>query len=149
MTRAHAEAQRQIAAPPERIYAVIADYRQGHPRILPPEHFRDLTVLAGGVGAGTKIRFRTRVGGREVETEAEISEPEPGRVLVERNTNPPATTTFTIVPVGDGSQARVKIETDWQTAPGVAGAIERMMGPLLFRRVYAKELARLVAVVER
>mgnify|MGYP006197722543 CR=1 FL=1 len=35
-----------IAAPAAALYELIADYRNGHPRILPPEYFGPLEVLA-------------------------------------------------------------------------------------------------------
>lgn len=52
----HVAAERIIPAPTDAAYALLADYRNGHPRILPPA-FTDLTVLRGGTGAGTEIRF--------------------------------------------------------------------------------------------
>jgi hypothetical protein len=66
------------------VYSVIADYHHGHPRIL-PKQFTGLSVEKGGVGEGTVIRFSMRVFGRRFEFRGFVSEPEPGRVLVERN----------------------------------------------------------------
>ena len=74
----------RLAAPPDRVYAVIADYDHGHPRIL-PKQFTGLTVEQGGVGEGTVIRVSMRVFGRRFEFRGFVTEPEPGRVLVERN----------------------------------------------------------------
>src|SRR5712672_1477568 len=85
MPRIRIEVSRDLAVPPQAAYRVIADYRAGHPRIIPPRAFRDLTVERGGVGAGTIIRFRMRIGGVEREYRATVTEPEPGRVLVETN----------------------------------------------------------------
>ncbi len=45
-------ASADMDAPPDRVYAIIADYHNGHPHIL-PKQFRNLTVEKGGVGAGT------------------------------------------------------------------------------------------------
>jgi hypothetical protein len=48
----------RIAAPPARIYGIIADYHRGHPSIL-PKQMSNLRVESGsGVGAGTTIRVR-------------------------------------------------------------------------------------------
>jgi hypothetical protein len=47
-------ASAHIAAAPAQVYAIIANYREGHPRILPKE-FSGLTVEQGGIGAGTII----------------------------------------------------------------------------------------------
>ena len=52
-----------IDAEPERVYAIIAAYHNGHRGILPHE-FSALSVERGGVGAGTIIRFRMSVMGR-------------------------------------------------------------------------------------
>ena len=56
----------RLAAPPERVYSVIADYQHSHPRIL-PKQFTGLTVEKGGVGEGTVIRVSMRVFGRRFE----------------------------------------------------------------------------------
>ncbi len=56
----HASAERTIPAPAAAVYALLADYRDGHPRILPPA-FSDLTVLQGGIGAGTDHSVRPQV----------------------------------------------------------------------------------------
>jgi len=45
-----------ISAPTRAVYSLIADYRQGHPRMLPPRYFPRLKVERGGVGAGTNDR---------------------------------------------------------------------------------------------
>src|SRR5579864_4473795 len=75
----------RIAAPPARIYGIIADYHRGHPTIL-PKQFRNLRVESGsGIGAGTTIRFEVTVMGKTDRYKAIVSEPEPGRVLVEKN----------------------------------------------------------------
>lgn len=132
----------EIAAPPNVVYGIIADYREGHPSILPPRWFTHLHVERGGVGAGTVIRFGMKSGGRVREMRAEVSEPEPGRVLVERGLDERGTvTTFTVDPAGSGG-TRVTIQTTWR-APGVAGFLERLLAPALLRRVYREELARL------
>lgn len=53
-----------IAAPASDVYRILADYRDGHKRILPPQFFGRLDLLAGGRGAGTKIRFEMKAFGR-------------------------------------------------------------------------------------
>jgi len=71
-----------IPARRERVYSLIANYRDGHPRIL-PKQFSNLVVEQGGVGAGTLIRFQMSLVGKKQTFRAAITEPEPGRVLVE------------------------------------------------------------------
>jgi hypothetical protein len=136
----------QIDAPPRLVYDIIADYRNGHPSILPPQ-FLDLTVEQGGVGDGTVIRFDVRVLGRTQRFRGVVTEPEPGRVLVERYTEPaPSVTTFTVVPDRSADAARVTITTELKTEhTGVLGAIERFVSVRVMQKMYAEELARLEA----
>ena len=128
-------AERRIPAPAATVYALLADYRAGHPRILPPA-FSDFTVLEGGVGAGTRIRFRVRLGGSSRDVVAVIAEPEPGRVLTETDVRTGAITTFTVDPAG--SESRLRIETTWQTRV-VTGLVERLFAPRMLRRLYDEE----------
>jgi len=53
MRRAHAEASALIDAPAAEIYAVLTDYGNAHPHILPKPYFTKLAVEQGGIGAGT------------------------------------------------------------------------------------------------
>jgi uncharacterized protein YndB with AHSA1/START domain len=137
MPRLHASAERTIPAPATEVYALLADYRDGHPRILPPA-FSDLTVLRGGTGAGTVIRFTLKLAGRKQAVEARVEEPEPGRVLTEDYPDKSAVTRFIVEPAG--SQSRVRIETSWERSRGLAGLIERFVAPHLFRKLYTEEL---------
>jgi len=142
MAHVRVEAQSEIGADREDVYGILADYRAGHPSILPPEHFTGLHVEEGGRGAGTVIRFGMRVLGRERIARAEITEPEPGRVLVERVLDDRGlVTTFTVEPI-DAGRSRVTIATAWE-ARGLGGLFERLFAPRLLRRVYRAELARL------
>src|SRR5262249_14871310 len=102
MPRHQVSAEAVVDAPAGRAYAVIADYRDGHPHILPRPPFVSLDVEQGGTGAGTVIRFQMRVFGRVRTFRAAITEPEPGRVLAETDLDTGTLTTFTVVPVEDG-----------------------------------------------
>ena len=84
-----------IPARRERVYSLLANYNEGHPRIL-PKQFSNLVVEQGGIGAGTVIRFEMSLLGRKQTFQAAITEPEPGRVLVETYLENGAVTTFTI-----------------------------------------------------
>jgi len=128
------------AAAPD-VFQLIADYHNGHPRILPPRWFTGLTVEEGGTGEGTRIRFGMKTGGRVETVRAGITVPEPGRVLVERVIDPPnPVTTFTVDAIEDGQRCRVTIHTEWQPR-GLRGLIERIAAPAWLRRVYRDELA--------
>jgi hypothetical protein len=145
MPSIRATASALVPSPPGAVYAILADYRNGHPRILPPKYLSSLEVERGGVGAGTVIRFRLHGFGPTREVRAEITEPEPGRVLEERDVETGAVTRFTVEPESDGRRCRVTITTEWST-PGLRGHVERLLAPPLLRRVYAEELERLTEV---
>jgi uncharacterized protein YndB with AHSA1/START domain len=133
-------AERQIDAPAAELYRYLADYRTHHQAILPP-NFSDFTVEEGGVGSGTVIHFTLNAGGRTMSFRQRVSEPDPGRVISETTIGTRDTTTFTVVPEGEGS--RVTIATEYQGEHGVRGLIERFVAPLLLRRLYSDELKRL------
>jgi uncharacterized protein YndB with AHSA1/START domain len=138
-----------IDAPPERVYAVLADYRQHHPRIVPPEYFQSVEVLEGGVGAGTRTRVTMKVLGTTRTFEHVISEPEPGRVLREANEDGTDATTFTVTPGATSDSTHLTIATEIESRPGFAGAIESLLTPLLLRRIYRKELDRIAEYLAR
>jgi hypothetical protein len=138
----HAESSALIDAAPEKVYGIIRDYNNGHPRMLPAQYFRDLKVEAGGEGAGTIITFQTTVGGQTRSFRGHIEEPEPGRVLVERYDDG-SVTTFTITPAGGGQQSNVKITTDWN-----GSIVEKLFAPGMLRKVYDAEPQQLNGVVK-
>ncbi len=139
----------RIHAAPERVYAVIADYRNGHPRIVPAE-FSGLTVERGGSGAGTIIRFQMRVFGRTQTFRAAVTEPEPGRVLVEADLDANgAVTTFTVNPGRDRGETDVTISTEVPVRAGLLGAVQRFLTTRYLRPIYVRELALLAACVEQ
>lgn len=136
----------RVPAPPAQVYAVIADYRRHHPNIVPPEYFGQLDVLEGGVGAGTRIRVEMHVLGTSRVFELVITEPEPGRVLVEANPDGSGLTTFTVEAAAEGA-SRVTIATDITWRPGFTSFVERLSASNLFPRIYRRELARLAEYV--
>lgn len=143
-----------LAAPADRVYAAIADYRDAHPRILPRPEFVDLEVEAGGYGAGTRIRYSMRAFGRTRSGRAEISEPEPGRVLVERDATNDLVTTFIVEPVdapagAESPRTRVTISTELRVSRngrGLATRLERALAAPFLRKLYLRELAQLEVV---
>jgi hypothetical protein len=134
-----------ILADASRIYGILADYRNGHPRILPPQ-FTDLTVERGGVGEGTIVRFHMRMMGRTQTFRAAITEPDPGRTLVETYLDPNGTVTTFRVDSLDGDSARVTIATTLETRGGLLGPVERFVTTRLLRPIYMEELKILARV---
>jgi len=139
-------ASSRIDAPPDRVYGIIADYHNGHPQIL-PKQFGKLYVDAGGYGAGTVIRFSVVALGRKTDFRAVVSEPQPGRVLVERNDPPNSSvSTFTVDPGPTGRESDVTISTELPDRPGLLGALERFITRRVMKGMYRDELALLAAV---
>jgi hypothetical protein len=144
------KAEADLEAPSAEVYATIADYRQGHPNILPKE-FYDLQVEQGGSGAGTIFRFKSRVLGVEQSYYQRVSEPEPGRVLVEQDIDSPqrVTTTFRVLPLEQGQKSHVEISTTMRSSSGMRGLVERILVPIINPRIYQKELKLLEGVAQR
>jgi hypothetical protein len=136
-----------VQAPPARVYGILADYRDGHPRIVPPKYFTWMDVDAGGVGEGTAIRFGMRILGSSHTLRATITEPEPGRVLVETYPDTGVVTTFLVEPVPPAA-ARVEIRTRLSSKRGLMPAIERFVSRRVLPGIYAAELERIAEHAE-
>lgn len=134
-----------LQVPAATAYMVIADYRTHHPRIL-PDSFKSLDVVEGGVGAGTILDVVMEVAGRESRMRLHVTEPEPGKVLVERD-EAGTVTTFTVTPQGPDS-CTVTIATTWVRAPGLKGWLDARIVPTVARRIYRDELKRLEAYAQ-
>jgi hypothetical protein len=137
---------RRIDAAPELLYGIIADYVTGHPQIIPPRYFRDLTVLKGGYGAGTEIAVTMIALGRETRFSAAVTEPIPGRVLVETAPAEGVVTSFRVEPGESGTGSDVTIQTELKARSGLGGSVERMVVSFALRRIYREELRRLETV---
>lgn len=147
MSWIHVEASHTIPARPAAVYAVISDYRVGHPAILPKDYFTYLTVEKGGQGAGTVVRGGLKVFGIEYPFHQIVSEPEPGRVLVETDLDTGQVTRFIFEPVNEGAATRLTIVSDFPPSPGFVGFMERLTKPMIVRNIYNKELRQLAEYV--
>lgn len=135
-----------VPARRERVYSLIANYHDGHPRIV-PKQFSGMVVEKGGIGAGTVIRFQMSIFGRKQTFRAAVTEPEPGRVLVETDLESNgAITTFIVDPGSAPADSRVTISTELKVRSGLLGFIEKTLSTLLLRPIYEKELANLARV---
>src|SRR5512143_2860704 len=115
MNQIHVEASKVIEARPEKVYAILADYRVSHPAILPKPYFTALVVEQGGQGAGTVARAQMKVMGTQMTYHLIVSEPQPGRLLKEVDAAAGVSTTFTVDPLDGGQRSRVTIATDAAT----------------------------------
>ena len=147
MAKHSLSASKLISSPTQRVYDLIADYRNGHPRILPKPYFISLDVEQGGYGAGTIINFQMQLMGRIQTFHSTISELEPGHILVETDMNTGAVTTFTVDPRG-GQETFVTISTTTDVPDGIVGTIQGWLTSQLLRPIYLKELDQLAAVAK-
>lgn len=146
MSELNVVAERTIDAPAAKIYEVVANYNEHHPRILLPS-FSDWKVEQGGIGAGTVVSFTVKTPGSSRRFRVQVAEPEPGRLLTEADTLSTMVTTFQVDPNAGGS--RVHIESSWQSAGGFGGLMERLFAPRVMRKMYADELDRLECYVQK
>jgi hypothetical protein len=149
MTTHRVSVKRRIGAPALVTYAVIADYADGHPQIVPPKVFRNLIVESGGVGEGTTIRFDMRVLGIVRHVRAIVAEPSPGRVLTEQDIETGTLTTFLVKATHEGRTCDVTITTDLKLPGGPLAGFQAKLVIWFLRRVYTEELGRLEAEARR
>jgi len=133
------DAQKEIAAPPDKVFRAISDYKQRTQWL--PSNFSDYKVEKGGKGEGTIVTYRLKVGNRARDYRMTAEEPLRGAALTERDANSSLATTWTVSRHGDG--ARVTLHTEWQGAGGVGGFFERLFAPAALKRVYDDTLSRL------
>ena len=148
MAKHNVSASALISAPAGKVYDLIADYRNGHPRILPKPYFVALNVEQGGYGTGTVISFQMQLMGRIQSFHSTITEPKPGHTLVETELNTGAATTFTVDPHSNGQEAFVTITTTTNVPDGIFGKMQGRLTTQLLRPIYEKELAQLAAVAK-
>ena len=139
MAKVQASAERMIDAPAETVYRYLADMSR-HARFLPPE-FSDFQVVEGGVGEGSVTTFAVTAGGRTRNYRMRVTEPAPGRTLLESDANSSLVTTFNVEP--KGGKSLVRISTSWDGAGGIGGFFEKTFAPRAMRRIYLDELDRL------
>jgi hypothetical protein len=143
-----ASASADLDAPADRVYHAVADYREGHPRIIPKPPFVSLEVEEGGYGAGTVIRCAMKIGAMTSTFRAAVSEPQPGRRLVETDLAGGPVTTFTCEPLADG-RTRATISTLLQRNGKKVGMLERWLIIRFLRKVYHEELRLLEVEAKR
>lgn len=141
MSRIKISESKLIPSEPEAIYPVIADYKNGHPHIL-PKYFSNLEVLEGGYGAGTRVKFRFKMYSTVKDNEAIVSEPVPGAVLAETDVNTGLVSSFTLIPAGK-NQTLVTISTEFEASKGFVGLMEKWFSPMMLKKVYKQELQML------
>jgi hypothetical protein len=134
-----------IPSPSQIVYSIIADYKNGHPQILPKPPFVSLTVEKGGIGAGTVLLVKMKVMSKLQTFKTIVTEPEPGRVLVETN-DTGYITTFTADSQNDGKHSYVTFTTEIPENSNLLKKIEFFFSKQYLPLVYKKELENLAKV---
>ena len=137
-------ATKNIRVPAEILYNIIADYRRMHWLILPKQYFLSLEVEEGGFGAGTIVNFAMRILGQTQSFHSLITEPEPGRLLVETDIKSGVATSFHIVPIEKEGQTRVTISTKLKGR----NFLEAWIAKMILQKIYRLELELLAQVAE-
>ena len=141
-----------IHASPSVVWDILTDYRNGHPKILPPQAFHDFTVVEGGRGSGTVMTFTFKVAGVSRQVRHVAREVEPGRTLEEGEPDGSSTTIFALAPLDDGRQTALTITTVQRGSGGARGVIERLLTPLIaqaMQGIYRDEMQRLDALAHQ
>jgi Polyketide cyclase / dehydrase and lipid transport len=138
MARVRAQTSKTVDASPDRVLAVLRDYREGRPRIL-TDNYSAYRVESGGDGDGTVVAYHFAAGGRERDYRLRVEES--GGQLRERDELSSFISIWTVAPSGAGSE--VTIESSWEGAGGIGGFFERTFAPIGLRRVYGRMLDRL------
>ena len=112
-------------------------------RLLGAE-FADYVVRAGGVGEGTVIAYRLRIGRHERAYELAVEEPTPTRQLRERDRQGALVITWTLTPAGDGERTLVRVEAVVRD-PALDGRFARARARRALQRIHTHVLERLDA----
>jgi len=135
------EVERTVAAPMELVWRCLRDYRGPRARLL-GEPFADYELHDGGVGAGTVIGYRLRVGRDQRAFVLVVEEPTPGRQLRERDRHGGLLVAWTLTPGGDGERTIVRVAAELRDA-NLAGALARGRARRALRRAHVQVLERL------
>lgn len=137
----------QLAATPQQVADLLADYQQ-RPQ-LQPENYSAFRIVAGGTGDGTVAAWHlqaTKKRSRDVEVTVTTSgSPDTQWTLTETDANSSMVTVYTVTPSGAGSV--VEVVTSWNGAGGIGGIFEGIFAPGGLRRIQQAQLDRLAEVL--
>ncbi len=137
--------QRAVPGTPEQVVAKLADYQGARARSW-PENVSEYRVLAGGIGAGSRIAYRLQATRKRVrQVDATVSAPDP-TTLVEADQNSSLQTQWQVTPGAGERQSTVTATTTWDGAGGVGGFFERTFAPIGIRRLNTAVLDKVTAL---
>ena len=120
------------------VWQLLRDYRA---RMF-SESFAGYELHHGGVGAGTVIGYRLRVGRHERAFVLGVEEPTPGRQLRERDRHGGLLVTWTLTPGGDGERTVVRVAAELRD-PDLERALARWRARRALRSTHMHLLQRL------
>lgn len=139
MAKVSATTSKTVSATPEVVSAALADYETVRPRIL-PEQYREYSVIEGGQGAGTVVRWVLQATSKRTR-DMRVTVAVEGASIIERDANSSLVTTWTVAPSGAGTE--VTVTTEWDGAGGIGGFFERLFAPRGLGRIQADTLTNL------
>lgn len=152
MVRYVVEASKVIDGPADFVYNIIKDYHDGHPHMMPPDFFESMKVLRGtGVGEGTRIEANFKFYGQRSTLILDVSEPKPGRILQEIDTNAKNITHFIVDKLDDDDDdetCRVTFRTAVLKSLGVFAALDMWVTRKAMNIMYEAELKQLNKLVQ-
>jgi hypothetical protein len=144
----HVKVSRHYNHPATSLYAVVADYREGLPQILPKAYFKGWDVESGGQGAGTIVNVSMSFFGKKFLFRLAVTEPKPGSVLVETDTDTGKYTRFTFIPIND-HESTLTIDSEIPVGPGVSGYFKARNVVFFAKRIYKQEMKNLADRLDR
>jgi ribosome-associated toxin RatA of RatAB toxin-antitoxin module len=143
MKTKHVEVSHVFNATPQELYAIISDFKKGLPSILPKKYFTGWKVEKGGNGAGTIVNVKMTFFGKDQHFRLAVTEPKPGRELVETDTDTGKYTRFTFKPLDDGKRCEITIDSKIPVQNGLLSYFKSLMVANMSKGLYKSELLAL------
>lgn len=134
MARVKVEESLLIGAPPDKVYAILAD-PEHHKHIL-PEAF-----ISYGPESESVVAFTVKAGPIKRDYRVRTEQTEPNKLFRETDLATDITTEFRLEPHEQGTV--VTIATSFETEPTLNGFIESIFGPKFLHKLYHEELVKL------
>ncbi|GAS91352.1 SRPBCC family protein [Mycolicibacterium brisbanense] len=133
-----------IAAPPDRVFALLSDYQWARPTLLPVQYYTDYQVVDGGHGDATVVRWILHFTKSRFRDMVNVVEVEDDLTLVERDDNSTLVTRYTVEPLErNGPQlSLITAQTSWHGADSFMKYLERILAPGMMRKIHAAFLTQ-------
>lgn len=132
--------RRDLPFPAATVYAIVADVRDHHFRVVPESVDRSTyRVLEGGYGAGTVVEYQTAISRIDHPLRYLVEEPEPGRVVVFRHEGGLVEKRYEVDAAGPAActmTSRVRVAR----RAGFLGIIDRLLGRSFIQRMAEQKL---------